>query len=99
MALIDDLKEQFADILISYQRGEIDLVEALTMVRGMDESDPEPEEPELPEDDPEDSHAEPEEEPTLELEPTVEENPDAVDPSALAAAAADLDAALALVRK
>ena len=51
---INEAKEVFADILISYQRGELDLADALAQVREMggDEADDDNEEvPEYDEDD------------------------------------------------
>lgn len=83
----EDLKEKFADILISYQRGEIDLPEALAAVRDMTDDD-EIEEPEFDDD---------ETETELEADGGDESNTSGVDQEALDAAAADLDAALATV--
>lgn len=88
----DDLKEQFADILISFQQGNIDLADALSLVRDMVDD---PEEFDDPDPDGDEETDEPDADGEPETEPEPEE--ETPDPLLLEAAAAELDAALALV--
>ena len=85
-------KEAFADILISYQRGEVDLPTALMQIRDYEPIDEEVPEYDEDEDEAGDEDGEQEDDPVADGDGVP-----AVDEDALALAEAELDAALAVV--